>query len=195
MEILRRDYLAEDIEKLIENADVDGTVVVQARQSLEETEWLLDLAENNDFIKGVVGWVDLRSEDLEEQLEMYVAEPKFVGVRHVLQDEPDIDYMLKPKFLRGIELLADFDLSYDLLIRTKHLQNTLELVNMFPGQRFVIDHMAKPLIKSGIRAPWKEDMYSLGELPNIWCKVSGMITEANLMTWQYSDLLPYLDIV
>nr|MDA3823731.1 amidohydrolase family protein [Bacteroidales bacterium] len=139
MEILRKDYTPVDLKNEIETAGVDGTVVVQSRQTLEETEWLLDMADQYDFIKGVVGWVDLRSEDLEEQLETFIANPKFVGVRHVIHDEPDDDYMLKSRFRRGIELLSDYDLTYDLLLFPKHLQNAIELVNMFPGQRFVID--------------------------------------------------------
>lgn len=195
MAILRKDYLPGDLKPQLLAAGVEGTVVVQARQKLEETAWLLDLAEKNDFIKGVVGWVDLLSEDLDAQLEKFASHPKLVGVRHVIHDEEDDDFMLGSEFIRGIGQLATYDLSYDLLIFPKHLKNACKLVSMFPEQRFVLDHIAKPLINAGIVDPWKDDIIKLASCPNVWCKISGMVTEADVAHWCYEDFVPYLDII
>jgi L-fuconolactonase len=192
---LKKDYLPADLEKEMKKAGVEGTVVVQARQILEETEWLLSLADNYDFIKGVVGWVDLRSGELPEQLAKYAEHPKFVGVRHVLHDEPELDFMLKDKFLRGIEMLADYDLAYDLLLFPEHLPNANKLVKLFPSQRFVIDHLAKPKIAGGIIEPWRNDIACLGTQPNVYCKISGMVTEADHKQWEEADFRIYMDAV
>ena len=195
MSILKRDYLPADIERELSGAGVSGTVVVEARQSLEETRLLLDLAEKHPFIKGVVGWVELISDRLEEQLEEFKDYDRLVGVRHVIQSEPDDDYMLRPAFLRGIEKLRSYGLTYDLLIFPKHLKNAAELTRSFPEQKFVLDHIAKPHIIERILEPWREDIESLAAQPNVWCKVSGMVTEADWKSWKHEDFLPYLDIV
>jgi L-fuconolactonase len=195
MSILKKDYLPADIEKELSGAGVSGTVVIQARQSLEETRWLLDLAEKHPFIKGVVGWVELISDRLEEQLEGFTEHSGLVGVRHVIQDEPDDDYMLRPAFLKGIERLGRYGLTYDLLIFPKHLKNAAKLVRSFPDQKFVLDHLAKPQIREGILEPWREDIESLAAQPNVWCKVSGMVTEADWKSWKQEDFIPYLDTV
>ncbi len=195
MQVLKRDYLPDDLEKEIKNVGVTGTVVVQARQSLEETEWLLELSERHPFIKGVVAWVDLRSPKLEGQLERYTKHSKLVGVRHVIHDEADDDFMLRPSFVSGIEKLREYSLTYDLLLFPKHLTRAIELVSMFQDQRFVLDHISKPFIKAGMMQPWKEDMQSLAAMPNVWCKISGMVTEADLGGWKYEDFVPYLEVV
>ncbi len=195
MAILKQDHLPGDIEKQLPAAQVSGTVVVQARQKPEETRWLLDQSAKHDFIKGVVGWVDLRSEKLDEQLEEFNTNPKLVGVRHVIHDEKDDDFMLRPAFLKGIEKLKQYNLTYDLLVFPKHLQRALELVSMFPEQKFVLDHISKPFIRAGILDPWRKDMKSLAAQANVWCKISGMVTEADIKNWVYEDFVPYLDVV
>ncbi len=195
MQVLKRDYLPQELESEIAGAGVSGTVVVQARQILDETRWLLDLADAHPFIRGVVGWVDLQSPDLDEQLEEFSNCPKFVGVRHVIHDEPDDGFMLRPAFLKGIEKLGSHDLTYDLLLFPKHLERAIELVSMFPEQWFVLDHISKPFIKSGILQPWKDDIGALAAQPNVWCKISGMVTEADHAGWKYQDLVPYMDVV
>jgi L-fuconolactonase len=195
MKVLQRDYLPSDLEAEIGKAEVSGTIVVQARQIPEETRWLLDLADENPFMKGVVGWVDLRSPDLEKQLMTFSGHPKLVGVRHVIHDEADDDFMLRPAFVKGIEMLKEFNLTYDLLLFPKHLERSIELVSMFPDQRFVLDHISKPFIKSGIVQPWKDDIEALAAQPNVWCKISGMVTEADLAGWNYKDFVPYMKVV
>jgi len=195
MKDLRRDYLPSDLQNELEKAGVSGTVVVQARQILEETRWLLEQADANPFIKGVVGWVDLRSADLEKQLDEFAAHPKLVGVRHVVHDEADDDFLLRPAFVKGIEQLKSHNLTYDLLLFPKHLTRAIELASMFPDQTFVLDHISKPQIKSGIMQPWKEKIEALAAFPNVWCKISGMVTEADLNLWKYEDMLPYMKVV
>jgi len=195
MTVLKHDYLPEDLGLELQNSGISGTVVVQARQTLEETRWLLELADEHSFIKGVVGWLNLRSPDLEQQLIEFAAHPKLVGVRHVIHDEADDDFMLRSDFRRGIALLEAYGLAYDLLLFPKHLEGAVKLVEEFPRQRFVLDHLGKPLIKAGILEPWKSDLARLAAKPNMWCKLSGMVTEADHELWQYEDLLPYMEVV
>lgn len=195
MTILQKDHLPDDLAPLLAAAGIEGSVAVQARQTLEETRWLLELADQYPFIQGVVGWVDLRSPDLPEQLERFCTHPKFRGVRHVVQDEPDDQFVLRQDFIRGISMLADFRLTYDIVIFPRHLPVARELVERFPHQPFVLDHMAKPFIKEGKVSPWDADIRRLAAYPNILCKISGMITEADWHGWQPSDFQPYLDVV
>jgi len=195
MDVLRRDYLPGDLEPLLQAAGFEGTVAVQARQMVEETEWLLGLAKQYDFIKGVVGWVDLRSPKLREQLEKVTADPKLVGVRHVVHDEPDDDFMLRPAFREGIAQLAEFNLTYDLLLFPRHLPVAVKLVREFPERPFVVDHLAKPAIRDVGVSPWQEDLRRLAEFPNVCCKLSGLVTEAKWKQWQAGDFHRYLDIV
>jgi L-fuconolactonase len=195
MATLKQDRLPADLAPLLAAAGFDGTVAVQARQSLAETQWLLDLADQQPFIKGVVGWVDLRSPELPAQLERFSAHPRFRGVRHVVQDEPDDRFMLGDDFQRGIAALAEFGLTYDLLIFPRHLPAACELVARFPQQPFVLDHIAKPLIKDRVTEPWVTDIRRLAAFPNVWCKVSGLVTEADWHGWQPADFHPYLDVV
>lgn len=195
MAALKRDFLPADLEPILKEMEFDGCVAVQARQSLEETRWLLELAGTHDFIRGVVGWVDLRSQDVARQLEQFAGDPKLVGVRHVVQDEPDDDFMLREDFRRGIGQLAGFGLAYDVLIHPRHLRAALKLAAEFPQQRFVLDHIAKPLIADGVMEPWQTDMRAMAQLPNVSCKVSGMVTEARWNHWKAEDFRPYLDVV
>ncbi len=192
---LHRDWLPADWRAEGSQAGMDGSIAVQARQSLEESRWLLQLADEEPAIKGVVGWLDLRSEQVGEQLAEFSRHPKFVGVRHVVQDEPDVGFMLQPGFLRGIARLKEFNLAYDILVFPKQLPAAIELVKRFPGQRFVLDHIGKPAIKAGALSPWREQICELAKAPNLSCKVSGMVTEAKLGAWQKTDFRPYLDTV
>lgn len=195
MAILKKDFLPEDLAPLLEQTGFQGTVAVQARQNLQETEWLLELTGQHDFIKGVVGWVDLRSPEVRSQLETYAQRPKLKGVRHVVHDEPDDYFMLLPEFLRGLALLREFNLTYDLLLFPRHLPVAVEVVKQFPDQKFVVDHIAKPFIRDKTFSPWDSDLRELAKFENVYCKVSGMVTEAAWGQWVVADFYPYLDIV
>jgi L-fuconolactonase len=195
MTALRRDHLPGELQPLLAAAGFDGAIAVQARQSLEETAWLLQLSEAHDFIKGIVGWVDLRSPQLRQQLERYAKHPRLVGVRHVLQDEPDDQFMLRPDFRRGLGQLREFGLTYDLLLFPRHVPAAVKLVTEFPEQPFVLDHLAKPDIRHQQISPWCEDIKALAQRPNVSCKLSGMVTEADWKKWRPSDFRPYLDVV
>lgn len=192
---LHRDWLPADLAGLQKPLGIDGSIAVQARQSLAESDWLLGLADADPQIKGVVGWVDLRSENVGRELGRLARHPKFVGVRHVVQDEPDDNFMLRPEFLRGISQLKAHKLTYDILIYPKQLLAAIELVRRFPEQPFVLDHMAKPLIKDHVLDPWRNQINELAQAPNVCCKVSGMITEADHANWRPGDFKPYLDVV
>jgi len=195
MDVLRRDYLPPELLPLLQAIEFDGTIAVQARQMPEETEWLLELANTYKFIKGVVGWVDLRSDRVEGQLARFAAQPGFVGVRHVVHDEPDDLFMLGAAFRRGISLLKGHDLTYDLLLFPRHLPVAVKLVQEFPDQPFVLDHIAKPDIANGALSPWREHLKELAGFPNVWCKVSGMVTEARWKSWSPADFKPFLDTI
>ena len=195
MAALRRDFLPHDLEPLLAAEKFDGSIAVQARQTLEETRWLLELASQNDIVKGVVGWVDLRSPDLPAQLDQFARNPKLVGVRHVVQDEPNDDFMLRSDFRRGIARLRDYDLAYDILIYPRQLRAAVKLAGEFPEQRFVLDHIAKPQIAEGRMDTWDEGIRELAKADNVWCKLSGMVTEARWHEWKPEDFRPYLDIV
>ena len=195
MSAIRRNFLPEDLQPLLANLSFSGCIAVQARQSLEETRWLLELADRFSLIKGVVGWLDLCSPELPSQLEQFANHPKLVGVRHVVQDEPDDEFVLRPDFRRGIAQLQEFDLTYDLLLFPKHLPAAVRLVEEFPDQPFVLDHIAKPFIAQSLISPWQEDIQQLAQFPNVSCKLSGMVTEAKWQQWQPEDYRPYLDTV
>jgi L-fuconolactonase len=195
MATLQRDFLPKDLEPALASVGFHGAVAVQARQSLEETRWLLELASQHKFIQAVVGWVDLRSPDLPSQLERLAQHPKLAGVRHVVQDEADDEFMLRPEFRRGIARLRDFNLTYDLLLYPRHLSIAIKLVEAFQDQPFVLDHIAKPRIADGLLSPWSEGIRALGSFPNVYCKLSGMLTEARWRQWQPDDFRPYLDAV
>jgi len=196
MKVLKRDYLPGDLRSELACTTFSGTVAVQARQNAEETRWLLQLAGQFDFIKGVVGWIDLCSEStMKRQLDEFCMSEKLVGVRHVVHDEPEDDFMLRDDFLKGISLLKDYKLTYDLLLFPKHLPVARIVVSMFPEQKFVLDHISKPLIKDHILSPWKEDILRMADHKNVWCKLSGMVTEADWESHKSEDFRPYLDII
>jgi L-fuconolactonase len=192
---LQRDWMPADLEREAAKVHLEGSVAVQARQTLEESRWLLQLASESPFIKGVVGWVDLQSEKVEDDLASLSKHKKFVGVRHVVQSEPDSQFMLKPEFLRGLGKLKPFNLAYDLLLYPKHLPVAVKVVRQFPEQRFVLDHIAKPLIRAGMTQPWRDDIRELSAHKNVFCKISGLVTEAKLQGWRKEDFRPYLDAV
>ena len=195
MAVLRRNFLPQDLAPLLASEGFDGSVAVQARQSLEETRWLLELSAHNQIIKGVVGWLDLRSPELPAQLHQFAQNPKLVGVRHIVQGEPDDEFMLRPEFRRGIASLRDFNLTYDILIYPRQLPAAIKLVREFPDQRFVLDHIAKPPIAEGRVTPWDRGIQELAQSTNVWCKLSGMVTEARWEAWKPVDFRPYLDVV
>lgn len=195
MQAIRKDQLPSQFKEELQKIGFDGSVAVQARQCLEETAWLLKLSDQFDFIKGVVGWVDLQSPKVGEQLAKYSRHSKLVGVRHVIHDEPDDDFMLGESFLHGIRLLEKYTLTYDILIFPKHLPNTIRFVEQFPNQTFVLDHIAKPSVKDKTTSFWKEGIERLAKFPNVYCKISGMVTEANWNKWSKDDFKPYLDVV
>jgi L-fuconolactonase len=179
----------------VRGAGVTGTIVVQARQTTEETEWLSRLAAESDLIRGVVGWAPLIDADVARYLEKIASMPKIKAVRHVLHDESDEFYMLREDFNCGVSHLKNLGLGYDLLIRERHLRQTIEFVDRHPNQVFVIDHIAKPLISEQSFSPWRENMRKLAERENVYCKLSGMVTEADWTSWTEEDLRPYFDIV
>lgn len=195
MSVLKRNFLPEDLWKVYQENEVDGCIAVQADQSEAETDFLLQLAAQNDFIKGVVGWVDLRSVELEERLMHYADFPKLKGFRHVVQSEPDPNFMLKKDFQRGLDQLHRYNFTYDILIFPTQLAAALETVKTFPNQNFVIDHIAKPYIKAGKIDEWASFMQQIAAYPNVTCKVSGMLTEADWGNWESQDFTPYLNIV
>jgi L-fuconolactonase len=194
MAALRRDFLPAELRREMEGASMDACVAVQARQTLEETQWLLELADAHPFVAGVIGWIDLQADEAAEQLERFVDHPKLVGVRHIVQAEPDERFMLRPAFCRGISLLEDRDLTYDILIYPKHLRAAAELVSRFPRQRFVLDHLAKPDIRARDMREWESGVRAIAEFPLVFCKLSGLVTEADWMRWTAEDIRPYLDV-
>jgi L-fuconolactonase len=194
MGILRHDYLVNDLREVLQQSGIDCAVAVQARQTLEETEWLLDLADRSPFMQGVIGWVPLVDDNVRDHVEKCFDRKKLVAVRHVLHDEADDCYMLRKDFDRGVGLLKEFDLSYDILIFERHLPQTIKFVDRHPRQTFVLDHIAKPRIKDGLLSPWRENMFELAKRRNVYCKLSGMVTEADWKTWTEADLQPYFDI-
>ena len=192
---LHRSWLPDALAVLQKPLGFDGSIAVQARQVVEESDWLLGLADQHETVKGVVGWVDLRSDRVEADLERLAQHPKFVGVRHVVQEEPDDDFMLGQDFQRGISKLAAYGLTYDILIYPKQLAAAIRLAENFPAQPFVLDHIAKPPIKAGTIEPWAKQIRRLAHLPNVDCKVSGMLTEADHQAWKPEQFRPYLDVV
>lgn len=194
MAVIRKDFYPANLRPLLEEQQMEGCVAVQADQTEAETDFLIRLANENNFIKAVVGWVDLRAENIRERLEHYRQFPVVKGFRHVLQGE-EPSFMLQPDFLRGIAALKAFGYTYDILIFPKHLPAALELVKQNPDQPFVIDHIAKPFIKDGFIDEWKKGMQELAACSNVCCKVSGMVTEADWKQWKPEDFTPYLDAV
>lgn len=195
MKILKTDYLPHNLEPLLKQHNLDGCVAVQANQAEIENDFLLSLSNQNDFIKGVVGWIDLQADNVAERLEYYQNFSKMKGFRHIIQDEQDINFMLRPAFMKGVSMLKQFGFTYDILIFAAHLPNTLTFIKALPDQPFVIDHIAKPNIKMGEIEIWKKYMRKIASYKNIYCKISGMVTEADWKSWKKEDFIKYLDVV
>jgi L-fuconolactonase len=194
MAVLKRDFLPGDLIQRMHEAGIERSIAVQADQSEKETKFLLNLAAANDEIAGVVGWVDLADPNIEPRLQQFSKYPKLRGFRHILQAEPD-DRLLREDFLRGISCLARHDFTYDILIYARQLPAANELVRRFPLQKFVVDHLAKPSIKSGDIEQWSREIRRLAKNQNVYCKVSGMVTEAEWKGWSEEDFRPYQDVI
>lgn len=195
MSVIRKDFLPADLKKVYQENDIDGCVAVQADQTLRETDFLIELANENNFIKGVVGWADLRARDIDEVLQSYSQQQKLKGFRHIVQGEADHNFLLRPDFLNGISKLEKYNFVYDILVFPHQLGAVLEFVKKFPNQKFVIDHIAKPYIKDGFYNGWAALMTEISKQENVYCKLSGMTTEANFNTWTPSQITPYMDLV
>jgi L-fuconolactonase len=190
---IRRDYLPTDLSPLIDEVGVDRTIFVQTQHNLQENRWVLELASEHDFIAGIVGWVDLASEACEDQLLEFKDNPKFVGIRHITQDESDDDFIVRPEVMRGLKILEKHRVPFDLLFFVKHLKHATTLARALPELPMVIDHLAKPRIKEQITDDWLDNFRAAAQFPNIHCKLSGMITEADWKNWTPADLKPYVD--
>lgn len=191
---INRDYTLDDLERVTSDAGVDRTVIVQTQHDLRETQWMLDLASHSQTIAGVVGWVDLASPAAEEQLQTWLEHPRFCGIRHIVQDEPDDDFIVRPDFLRGLEVLQRHRVPYDLLFYAKHLRHAEAIASRFPELPLVIDHLSKPKIAAGEIDVWRQEMQRLARFENLHCKISGMVTEADWENWSIDDLRPYVDV-
>lgn len=200
--VLYRDYLPEMLEPILKECGVAKTILVQASNSLSETDWLLSLAERHQFIAGVVGWVDLTDSGMAEDLEVFSANPKFKGVRHLVESEPKEDWLAQPEVLRGLQTLEQHDVSYDLLVHTRHLKHVKTVAEACPRLRLVVDHVAKPPIGDGSRgsrgevaewAKWARALSEVAAYPNVSCKLSGLVTEANAKSWRTEDLRPFVE--
>jgi len=191
--VLYQDYLPEQLEPILHANGISKTVLVQASNSVEESRWLLNLADEYPFIAGVVGWVDLGSDDVDRQLDELVSHPKFKGVRHLVESEPADDWLVQPQVLRGLKRLSTYGVSYDLLVHTRHLKHIQKVVDACPGLKLVIDHMGKPPIASGEIETWRQELRQVAANEQINCKLSGLVTEANWTSWTKSDLRPYVD--
>ena len=195
MEGLRRDFLIDDLRAVTADAGVTGTIVVEAERTIEETEWLSRVAASGDLICGVVGWAPLATPAAISELERIASLPKMKAIRHPIHDEPDDQFVLRNDFNRGIAALKRFDLRYDILIFEKHLPQTIQLVDRHPDQVFILDHVAKPRIRDGVLPPWRKNIRELARRANVYCKVSGMVTEADWHSWSEEDLSPYIETV
>lgn len=195
MKVIRRDFLPADLKPELDAHDVEGCVAVQADQSEKETHFLLQLAEKHDFIKAVVGWVDMQADNVSERLDHFSEHKKLAGFRHIVQAERDVNFLLRKDFCRGIAALEQYGFTYDILVFPHQLRAVLEFVRQFPNQKFVIDHLAKPYIKDGRFDDWAALIREIAKQENVFCKISGMVTEADWKNWKYEDFVPYLDLV
>ena len=189
-----KSFLPADLAPHLKAKGIDKSVFVQTQHNTAENDWVLGLADENDWLAGVVGWVDLASDQCEAQIEKYKAKEKFVGVRHITQGEPDDDFIVSEPILRGLGLLEKHDVAFDLLFFVKHLKHAATVAKKFPELRLVIDHLAKPVIKRGEMNGWKDHLIEAAKLPNVHCKLSGMVTEADRENWKPEDLKPYVDL-
>ena len=192
---IRKSFMPIDLKSTLAGTGVEGVVTVQARQNLSETDWLLTLASENDFMRGVVGWVPLADKNIKVSLDKYSGNLYLKGVRHVIQGEPDPEFILGKDFNRGVSLLKSYGLVYDILIFNHQLPNTIQFVDQHPNQQFVLDHIAKPAIKSNEIEPWAKNIKELAKRMNVSCKISGMVTEADYKSWSEKQLQPYFEII
>lgn len=195
MSVIQRSFMPNDLEPVLKENGMEGCVAVQADQSETETEFLLTLAQKHDFIKGVVGWINFCGADIEERLAHFSSYDKLKGFRHIVQSEPEDDFLLRDDFCNGISKLKQFGYTYDILVYPKHLPYALTFVKQFPNQPFVIDHIAKPDIKNGDFDTWKNQMQNIAHFSNVYCKISGLVTEHGLKNWEISDFKPYIDTI
>jgi L-fuconolactonase len=191
--VLCQDYLPAALEPILKSCGVTQSVLVQASNNVAETRWLLELADQNSFIAGVVGWVDLQAVDVDRQLDEFMTHPKFKGVRHLVESELAVDWLVQPNVIRGLHELESRQLSYDLLVHTKHLKYAERVANECPGLRLVVDHLAKPPIANGEIDEWRDEIRKLAAHENVWCKLSGLVTEADHDHWNASNLKPYVE--
>lgn len=194
MELIRRDFLPNDLKPILKANKVDGCISVQANQSEEEINFLLQHAKENNFIKGVVGWVDLCAEDIEKRLEYFSKNKLLKGVRHIVQAE-NVDFVLRKDFQNGISKLEQFNLLYEILIYPNQLENAIKLVQQFPNQQFVLDHIAKPKISEKLDEQWLGNIQTLATFQNVCCKTSGLVTQTKDFKWDKSDFTPFLDAI
>lgn len=195
LKVIKRDLLPDAVAPILAENGIAGCVAVQADQSETENEFLLGLAAEHAFIMGIVGWVDFKAHNIAERLEYYSQIKLMKGFRHIIQAEPEPDFMLNPQFMQGISLLQGHNFSYDILIKPGHLPFATQFATAFPNQRFVLDHLAKPFIKDKKMEGWQQDIYALAACENVSCKISGMVTEADWANWKAEDFTPYLDVV
>src|SRR5438876_1177938 len=191
-EVLYRDYLPATIEPILKRCGVEKTILIQASNSREETRWMLSLADQYPFIAGVVGWVDLTNENVEQQLDEFVTHAKFKGVRHLVESEPADDWLIQQSVLDGLRTLSAYGVSYDLLVHTRHLRYAKIVAESCPELRLVIDHLAKPPIARNELAEWAREIKELAAYSNIWCKLSGLVTEADWADWSAEDLKTFV---
>ncbi len=190
---INQSFLPESLKPHLDQAKIDACVFVQTQHDVAENRWALGLAEKNDWIAGVVGWVDLARDDCEAQLAEFKDHPKFVGIRHITQDEPDDDFAVRPDIIRGLQILEKHGVPFDLLFHVRHLRHANTLAKALPNLPMVIDHLAKPEIRNKKIDDWKTDLINASKHKNVYCKLSGMITEADWKQWTVSDLKPYVD--
>ena len=195
MEVLRQDFLTNDLRAVTIEAGVTGTIVVETERTIADTEWLSQVAASDDLFRGVIGWAPLTGSAVASQLECIASLPKMKAIRHPIHDELDDQFVLRDDFNQGISALKQFDLAYDILIFEKHLPQTIQFVDRHPNQVFILDHIAKPRIRDGMLSPWKENIRELARRSNVYCKISGMVTEADWNIWSDAHLYPYMEIV
>jgi L-fuconolactonase len=193
MQPIRRDFMPEDLQPLIAKAGIERTVFVQTQHLLAENDWVEKLAKRHPFIAGIVGWVDLTAPDCEDQIVALKQSPSFVGVRHITQDEPDDNFILRPDVFQGLAVLQRHGVPFDLLFYVKHLRHAATLASRFPDLRMVIDHLAKPRIREQSFDDWRPHLLEAARFPNLYCKLSGMVTEADWQHWRGADLRPYVE--
>ncbi len=195
MSAICRDRMPDDLRPLLAASGVDQTILVQTQHHLDENRWALQLADQHDFIAGVVGWVDLQSDDCRRQLEEFQDHSRFVGIRHITQDEPDDDFIVGESVAGGLAVLQQLSMPFDLLLYDRHLRHVPALARRFPDLPLVIDHLAKPPIRTGEIKNWQSDIAAAAEFPNVWCKLSGLVTESDRDRWSFEQIRPYADVV